>query len=150
MHPLSRWHTTGLEFGPGCQDMSEHKDVQKFLQSPPGCYSNFVSFNALGVHFQHQMVRRFQLLSFQKTVFICKQQIKPGAWCESPLFLLQITSAIRSDVPSQIYCPKSSQVPIDAFSIFTSMSLSNMWASGRKEMRQSSWFGKITFCKKVI
>lgn len=87
--------------------MSEHKDVRKFLQSPPGCYSNIVSFKALGVHFQHQMVRRFQLLSFKKTVFICRQQIKAGAWCECPLFPLQITSAIRSDVPSQIYCPKS-------------------------------------------
>lgn len=109
MHPVSRWHTTGLEFGPGCQDMSEHKDVQKFLPSPLGCYSNTVSFKALGVHFQHQMVRRFQLLStvFKKTAFICRQQIKPGALCECPLFLLQITSAIRSDVPSQIYCPKS-------------------------------------------
>lgn len=37
---------------------------------------------------------------------------------------------------------------ISQISPFTSMSLSNMWASGRKEMRQSSWLGKITFCRR--
>lgn len=49
-------------------------------------------------------------------------------------------------------CPQHTYShPLITFSVMgplTSISLSNMCASGKKEMRQSSWLGKITFCKK--
>lgn len=144
MYLVSWWLTTDWECGPGCQDMSGHKDDWKFLQSSLGCDSNIVSFKTLGFHFQHQKGSAISTVFLKNDCFHMYASDKTwrSVWAAlvSPPNYISYKIRIISNRP----------VPVDAFSIFTSMSLSNMWASGRKEMRQSSWFGKITFCKKVI
>ena len=118
--------------------LSGHRGDQKFLHPLYDVTQSLLSFKALGFHLPISTVFR------EISRFICIQIKKRAAWYKGPMFFLQIKSAdkIRLSLTDL-----NRPVPVEGFSLCTSISLSNMWASGRKEMRQSSWFGKITFCK---